>query len=83
MNLDRNSTTTIDLWSIPERVEVNEYMDRIEFVYKQTSSVTFTSTQPLGTRCYKIVFSVVDGKWHKSEPIFGKIIPKQEEHYEF
>lgn len=78
-------TTSLDPWSTPERVDVIEYSDRIEFVYKQVSCVTFTSypPRPLGARCYKIVFSVVDGKWHKSEPIFGTISPEKEETYEF
>ena len=86
MELTNNITIATDLWSTPERVDVIEHHDRIEFVYKQVSMVTFTSgynPQPLGKRCYKIIFSVVDGRWHKSDPIFGKIIPQQEETYEF
>jgi hypothetical protein len=34
-------------------------------------------------RAVKIVYSCVDGKWNKSEPIYGKIIPAQDEYFEF
>lgn len=33
---------------------------------------------------YKIIYSCKDGQWHKSEPIYAKILPKREkEGYEF
>lgn len=31
----------------------------------------------------KIIYSCIDGKWNKSEPIYGKIIPTQDEYFEF
>ena len=72
-------------WGITERINVEEYSDRIEFIYKQTSIMHIGGYpgRPPQQRVYKIVFSVVDGKWHKSDPIFGKIVPAQEEVYEF
>lgn len=79
------SGTMGSLWSHPERVSVQEYEDRIEMVYKVTSMVTYTiyPAPPPEVKIFKIIFSCVDGKWNKSEPIYGKIIPSQEENYEF
>jgi hypothetical protein len=34
-------------------------------------------------RVYKIIYSIEEGKWKRSEPIYGKIIPATEESYEF
>lgn len=89
MDLGMNGTVTTDVyqWSHPERVEVNEYGDRIEIIYKQTSMFTYTTFHSPApspeVRVFKIVFSCKDGKWHKSEPVFGQIIPKQKEWYQF
>ncbi len=76
---------TFENWSTPERVEVNEYPDRIEMIYKQISMITYTVYPPLppDTRVFKIIYSCVDGKWHKSEPIIGTIVHKRDESYEF
>lgn len=83
-----NNTTTYrysSLWSTPERVSVDEYDDRIEMIYKQTSMVTLSiyPSPPPEERVYKIIYSCVDGKWNKSEPIFGTINPPTEESYDF
>jgi len=79
------SVTNIDAWGITERVAVNEFIDKIEMVYIQTSTIHFAvyPPRPAEKRVFKIIFSCVDGKWSKSEPIFGKIIPSQDENYEF
>lgn len=85
-----NSTTTamFNQWSLPERVEVNEVGESIEMVYIEKSLITPT-TLSLGLnhspseRVFKIVYSCVDGKWNKSERIYGNIIPAQNEYYEF
>ncbi len=76
---------TFDSWSFPERVDVIETPDSIELIYKQTSMITYTSwpSPRPSERVFKIVFSCKDGKWHKSEPIYGEIIPASEEKYEF
>lgn len=52
----------------------------IELVYKEVSI-----WNGLDNRIYKIVYSCLDGKWHKSDRIYGEIIPKQviEETYKF
>lgn len=80
-------TSGTNLWSTPERIEVNEVGQTIEMIYHQTSLVHY-STSPLDPnqshrRVFKIIYSCVHGKWHKSEPIYGKIIPAQSESYEF
>ncbi len=79
------TSTLINQWSIPERVDVVELSDRIEMIYKETSLITYTSfpAPPPQVRVFKIVFSCVDGKWNKSERIYGEIIPASSEHYSF
>ena len=79
------TTSILNTWSNPERVEVNEVGETIEMIYKQTSMLTYTvyPSPPPEVRVFKIVYSCVDGKWNKSEPIFGKIIPLQDEYFEF
>jgi hypothetical protein len=87
INLLGSSATTsiLNTWSNPERVEVNEVGQSIEMIYKQTSMLTYTvyPSPPPKVRVFKIVYSCVDGKWNKSEPIYGKIIPAQNEYFEF
>ena len=80
-----SSATNINLWWTPERVDVIENSDSIEFIYKETSMVSYTSFPPLPpqVRVFKIVFSCVDGKWNKSERIYGEIIPAENERYVF
>ena len=85
IGLSIDGTTSFNTWNDPIRVEVNEYPDRIEMIYKQTSTITVSThpASPLEKRMFKIVFSCVDGKWDKSEPIYGKIIAPRKECYEF
>ena len=81
-----NSTTNVlNQWGSPSFLESKEIDDTIEFIYKQISTICYTSfpSPPLQERIFKIVYSCKDGKWNKSEPIYGKIIPSQEEYYEF
>lgn len=82
---DNSNNTSMFNWGNPERLKVEEYQDKIEMIYKQTSTIVFTSypSPPPAVRLFKIIFSCVDGKWNKSAPIFGKIIPAQDEYYEF
>jgi hypothetical protein len=81
------STSLLETWSYPERVEVNEVGESIEMIYKQTSVVNYMIHSfhyaPPAERVFKIVYSCVDGKWNKSEPIYGRIIPAQNEYFEF
>ena len=87
--LSSTGTTTVSslntYWSIPGRVEVNEVGESIEMIYKQTSMISYAIYPgvPPQERVYKIVYSCVDGKWNKSEPIHGEIIPAADEYYEF
>ncbi len=79
------STSIFNQWGIPKRIKVIENNDSIEMIYKETSTIILTvfPSPPRETRVFKIVFSCVDGKWNKSEPIYGKIISSQKEQYEF
>jgi hypothetical protein len=79
------STSLLETWNYPERVEVNEVVESIEMIYKQTSMLTYTvyPSPPPEVKVFKIVYSCVDGKWNKSEPIYGRIIPAQNEYFEF
>lgn len=74
-------------------VEVNQYGeprlmdtivkdDCIELVYTETKlwSMSFGDVDK---RVFKIVYSCKEGKWNKSEKIYGEIIPASEEKYEF
>lgn len=74
-----------NMCSSPEMVSADEVGDSIEIVYKQESMLYRTGGLPPynDTRVYKIIYSCVDGKWNKSEPIYGKIIPQQTEYYQF
>lgn len=79
------STTNTNIWSNLERVDVIENSDSIEFIYKETSMVSYTSflAPPPQVRVFKIVFSCIDGKWNKSERIYGEIVPAENERYVF
>jgi len=80
-----STTTFSNMWGTPERVDVIEWQDCIEFIYKETSNITYTiyPAPPPQTRVFKITFSCVDGKWNKSDRIYGEIMPAQEEYYSF
>lgn len=82
-----SGTTGSSLWHTPEliKVQVNDLHGYIEMIYKQTSMISLSVYPPRQPeeRVFKIVYSCVKGKWNKSEPIFGKIIPAQNEYYEF
>lgn len=81
----QSETGTIKLWGAPIFIEAKEVGKTIEFIYKQISNIAFTlyPSPPPEERVFKIVYSCKKGKWHKSEPIYGKIKPAQEEYYEF
>ena len=73
-------------YSAPEMVYVIEKSDCIEIVYKQTALTSFTvgwDYKPPEERVFKIVFSCKNGKWHKSDRIYGEIVPAKEEQYVF
>lgn len=85
LGLSGGTTANLNTWKYPIRIEVKEYFDYIEMIYKETSMIQL-AIYPLRTpeeRVFKIIFSCVGGKWHKSERIYGKIIPSQNESYIF
>jgi len=80
-----NSGTTLGLnpWGYSELVKFNEYPDHIEVLYKQQRLINSWPCPVDTERVYKIIFSCKDGVWHKSDPIYGKIVPAQSEYFEF
>ena len=79
------STTNFNQWNEPTFIKAIEVGETIEFIYKQTLMISYTvyPSRPIGERVFKIVFSCKDGKWNKSEPIYGTIIPAIDEDYDF
>lgn len=83
-----NSTGTSiasNTWSYPEMIKVYEVGDSIEMIYKETALFSYASysSHYIDTRVFKIIYSCIDGKWNKSERIYGQIIPPSEEKYSF
>jgi len=60
-------------------VKIVENCDSIELIYKENPNVNYFNQ----FKVFKIVFSCKDGKWNKSERIYGSIIPESQEDYEF
>jgi len=81
------TTTNINQWSSPEFLKAEEIGESIEMLYKQycqwNNGYSIIQNQTQEERVFKIVFSCIDGKWNKSEPIIGKIILAKGEDYEF
>lgn len=77
------TTVNINPWGHSEFVEFIEYSARIEVFYKQHRMINSWPPPTDQERVYKIIFSCKDGVWHKSNPIYGKIIPAQSEYFEF
>ena len=74
--------TNANMWSNPELIETNVLDSSVELIYKQVYLVS-NSWQTPSRRALKIIFSCIDGKWNKSEPVYGEIVPAQEEYYTF
>lgn len=70
-------------WSAPQFIKTIEYDDSLEFLYRQYSMAYRNWDRKTEERVFKIIYSCIDGKWNKSEPIYGTIIPAVEEDYEF
>lgn len=79
------TSTTLHLsqYGTPELIDWYEYTDRIEMIYTETKLITTWPESPDQRRVFKIVYSCVDGKWNKSNPIYGEIIPPTDEEYHF
>jgi|GEM_PF-1604150 len=77
-------TSYLNLYNQPVLKETREIGETIEMIYEEESMATYTLGSWVNPRqVFKIIFSCKDGKWHKSERIYGKIIPAQSEYYEF
>ena len=78
-------TTYFNQWGEPTFIKAIEVGETIEFIYKQTSMISYTVYPPSQPteRVFKVVYSCKDGKWNKSKPIYGTIIPPREEDYDF
>ena len=59
-------------------IDVIEKDESVELIFTENSLLSSSER-----RVYKIIYSVIEGKWSRSEPIYGKIIPATEESYEF
>jgi hypothetical protein len=78
-----SATIQLNIWEDPIFIKAQEVGDSIEILYKQQSRITYNYTGEIPSRVFKIVYSCKKGKWHKSEPVYGIIIPASEEIYEF
>lgn len=84
-NTSTTSVSSDGMWIPPEFIKFIDTGESLELIYKQASLITNYSTliSSSNYRVFKIVYSCVDGKWNKSEPIYGKIVPASEEDYLF
>lgn len=66
-------------------ISTEEVGESIEMTYIETSNVVLAvfPPRPPERRVFKIIYSCQDGKWHKSEPIYGTINPSVKESYTF
>lgn len=82
---DGISVANFNRWCTPQRVSVEEVGDTIEMIFIETSNMTLAvyPARPPARQVFKIIYSCKDGKWNKSERIYGEIIPAQDEQYEF
>ena len=78
-----SGTPTQIYWNTPERIEVIELPESIEMIYRQTSMNYVDIHGTIEVKVFKIIFSCIDGKWNKSEPIYGRVIPAQGEQIVF
>ena len=78
------TTTSFDPWAKPILINVEERGETLELISKQISMLSGGyPPPPQAERVFKIIYSCKDGKWNKSAPIYGTIIPAGEERYEF
>lgn len=74
------------MWTSPYLIKTEEVGETIEVTYKQTSMIInylgSRNNNP-DERVFKKIYSCKDGKWNKSERIYGKIVPATEESYLF
>jgi hypothetical protein len=71
-------------WTEPNLVEVDEGKNYLALTYTEDRVSNFyngTSGSVESRRVYKVIYSCIGGKWHKSEKIYGKIVPPTKETY--
>jgi hypothetical protein len=73
------------MYNLPIFIEANEVGESIEFIYKESAAVAYITFPPQypPDRVFKVVFSCKDGKWNKSDRIYGWIIAASNETYKF
>lgn len=83
ISIGNGSTGTAQLAQYTDRlIETIVLSESIELIYKRTSHL-WNNNGFNESKVYKVIYSCVDGKWNKSEPIFGEIIPATNETYLF
>jgi hypothetical protein len=85
INYNTGTVPSSEMWYPMTFVTAQEVGETIEMLYTQTSKLSRTGGLPpyQDERAIKIVYSCVDGKWNKSDPIYGNIIPAQGEYFKF
>jgi len=83
--LGTTSTTFsfLNQWTDPKLVDTIINEDSIEQVFTEVSLIYQGFTNTEARRVFKVRYSCVDGKWNKSEKIYGHISPAQSESYAF
>ena len=84
-----SSTTNygdLNQWSEPNMVSLEEVGDTIEMIFTQYSTIHYCNSilnRSPKRRVFKIIYSCINGKWNKSDRIFGEIILATNEDYIF
>ena len=83
--LQNSGTSVLNTWNSPQLIKTQEIGETIEMVYKETSMLCLAVYPPRTPeeRVFKIVYSCKDGKWNKSERIYGTIIRATDESFSF
>ena len=84
-NYCSTETSFFNPYSKPVRIDVIEQNDCIEFIYKETHQISYTNYPAIEPeeRVFKIIFSCKNGKWNKSDRLYGEIIPSSDQDYVF
>jgi hypothetical protein len=92
--LSTSSNAVLEAWNVttrntsqftdPELIETKEVGETLELIYLERPNIS-TIWHPLyrDNRVFKIIYSCKEGKWNKSERIYGEVIPASEERYSF
>jgi hypothetical protein len=72
-DISTTSFLQIDTYGSPRFISAKEVGESVEFIYKEEClDCDYPYHEP--GRVFKIVYSCKDGKWNKSERIYGTII---------